>query len=125
MKASVWILALLVILLPSAAKTAAAEVPKPQQSVGENCVECHTKTTPNVVNDWKLSKHSGAGIGCEVCHGSDHTSASDAAKATVPTPETCGQCHSDRLEQFKKGKHALGWAAMEAMPTIHYQPMAM
>src|SRR5262245_19731378 len=117
MKPSAWILTLLAILLGSAAKpAAAAEGPKSQQSVGEKCVECHTKTTRNVVNDWKLSKHSGAGIGCEVCHGSDHTSASDAAKATVPTPETCGQCHSDRLEQFKKGKHALGWAAMEAMP---------
>jgi hypothetical protein len=30
---------------------------------------------------------------------------------------TCGQCHADRLEQFKKGKHPLAWAAMEAMPT--------
>lgn len=24
---------------------------------------------------------------------------------------------------FKKGKHALAWAATEAIPTIHYQPM--
>jgi hypothetical protein len=27
------------------------------------------------------------------------------------------------LEQFKKGKHALAWAAMEAMATIHYLDM--
>ncbi len=91
----------------------------------EKCVECHAKTTPNVVNDWKLSKHAGMGIGCEACHGIDHTTAEDAAKVKIPTPETCGQCHADRVEQFKKGKHAIAWAAMEAMPTIHYQPMAM
>ncbi len=96
-----------------------------EASAGEKCVECHSKTTPNVVSDWKVSKHSGAGVGCQACHGSEHVSADDAAKARIPTADTCGQCHADRLEQFKKGKHALAWAAMEAMPTIHYQPMAM
>jgi len=92
---------------------------------GAKCVECHAKATPNVVNDWRLSKHAGLGIGCEACHGSDHVTFADAMNAKIPTPETCGQCHGDRLEQFKKGKHALAWAAMEAMPTIHYQPMSM
>ena len=93
--------------------------------VNAKCVECHTKVTPNVVNDWKLSEHAGLGIGCDSCHGGEHLTVADAAKAKLPTAETCGQCHADRLEQFKKGKHALAWAAMEAMPTIHYQPMAM
>jgi hypothetical protein len=64
-------------------------------------------------------------IGCEVCHGSDHSTAADAAKSTMPTLETCAHCHGQQATQFKKGKHALAWAAMEAMPTIHYQPMAM
>jgi hydroxylamine dehydrogenase len=93
--------------------------------VSAKCVECHAKLTPNIVNDWRLSEHAGLGIGCDSCHGSEHLTAEDAAKAKLPTAETCGQCHADRLEQFKKGKHALAWAAMEAMPTIHYQPMAM
>jgi hydroxylamine dehydrogenase len=94
-------------------------------AAANTCVDCHAKTTPNVVNDWKLSKHATLGIACDTCHGSKHTSAADAAKAKIPTPETCGQCHENRVEQFKKGKHAIAWAAMEAMPTIHYQPMAM
>jgi hydroxylamine dehydrogenase len=79
----------------------------PPSARGEQCVECHAKTTPNVVNDWKLSKHSSVGIGCDACHGSEHTTAQDANKAKIPTPETCGQCHADRVEQFKKGKHAI------------------
>jgi hypothetical protein len=29
------------------------------------------------------------------------------------------------VEQFKKGKHAFAWAAMNAMPTAHNQPMAL
>jgi len=124
MKASSKILLITGLLSASvwfSTRTSVAEAP----AEGDKCVECHAKITPNVVNDWKLSKHSTVGIGCEACHGSDHASASDAAKAKIPTPETCGQCHEDRVTQFKKGKHAIAWAAMEAMPTIHYQPMSM
>ena len=46
-----------------------------------HCVECHSKVTPSIVSDWKLSKHSGAEVGCTTCHGDQHTSASDASKA--------------------------------------------
>ncbi|HZQ95101.1 MAG TPA: multiheme c-type cytochrome [Candidatus Sulfotelmatobacter sp.] len=90
-----------------------------------DCVDCHSKVTPNIVSDWKLSKHSAAEIGCASCHGDQHTSANDVAKVKIPTPETCSQCHETQVTQFKKGKHALAWASMKAMPTIHYQPMAM
>jgi len=80
--------------------------------------------TPNIVSDWQLSKHSKNSVGCDVCHGTDHTGPSNVAKAKIPTPETCAQCHEDRVAQFKKGKHAAAWAAMNAMPTIHWQPIS-
>lgn len=92
---------------------------------GQTCVECHSKLTPNIVSDWKLSKHSQNDVDCSACHGDEHHSAEDAAKAKIPTPEVCGTCHPERVAQFKTGKHAAAWAAMKAMPTIHYQPMAM
>jgi len=91
----------------------------------QQCVECHKKTTPNIVSDWQLSKHSQNEIDCAVCHGEDHKTAQDVAKAKIPTPETCGTCHAERLQQFKAGKHAAAWAAMKAMPTAHWQPMAL
>jgi hypothetical protein len=43
----------------------------------------------------------------------------------IPTPDVCAGCHEERVEEFKKGKHALAWAAMKAMPTIHMQAMAL
>lgn len=89
------------------------------------CVDCHRGVTPNIVSDWKLSKHSQVNLGCADCHGDQHTSAQDVARAKIPTPETCGACHAAQVEQFKRGKHVLAWAAMEAMPTIHWQPMAL
>ena len=97
-----------------------------QQSVAaRQCIECHSKITPNIVSDWKLSKHSGVEVTCVNCHGDQHTSAGDVSKVKIPTPETCAECHQTQVAQFEKGKHAIAWAAMKAMPTIHWQPMAM
>ena len=90
-----------------------------------SCIDCHSKKTPNIVSDWKLSKHSGVEVTCVTCHGDQHNSDSDVSKVRIPTPDTCEQCHATQVQQFKKGKHAAAWAAMKAMPTIHWQPMAM
>lgn len=103
---------------------ATKEEVKPQVTVN-TCIDCHKNITPNIVSDWKISKHSSSQIGCPICHGKDHISAEDVAKVKIPTPETCGMCHTEKLEQFKKGKHAFAWAAMKAMPTAHWQPMAL
>ncbi len=89
------------------------------------CVECHKKITPNIVSDWQLSKHSQNKIDCSECHGNQHKSAQDVAKVKIPTPDTCADCHPERVKQFKSGKHAAAWAAMKAMPTIHWQPMEL
>ncbi|MBI5967770.1 MAG: hypothetical protein HY882_07930 [Deltaproteobacteria bacterium] len=90
----------------------------------EICVDCHRKVTPNIVSDWQLSKHSKNNVDCSVCHGDLHQSERDVAKAEILAPGICATCHEVRMQQFKSGKHALGWAAMKAMPTIHWQPMA-
>ncbi len=89
------------------------------------CVDCHRKVTPGIVTDWQLSKHSKNKISCSECHGDQHKSAQDVAKAEIPTPDTCANCHEARVKQFKSGKHAAAWAAMKAMPTAHWQPMAL
>jgi len=89
------------------------------------CVECHTKQTPQIVSDWRTSRHMEVDVGCADCHGDKHQSTNDVAQVKIPTPETCAECHEEQVNQFKGGKHALAWASMKAMPTIHWQPMAM
>ena len=96
-----------------------------QSGPAAQCIECHSKITPNIVSDWKLSKHSQVEVNCVSCHGDQHMSASDVVKVKIPTPDTCATCHQTQVEQFRKGKHSAAWAAMLAMPTIHWQPMAM
>jgi hydroxylamine dehydrogenase len=94
-------------------------------AVADECVDCHARVSPGVVADWKLSKHYPENADCATCHGREHHSAADAAKAKLPTPETCGECHAERVSQFKASKHAKAWIAMNAMPSIHAQPVYM
>ena len=97
----------------------------PADDPAGTCVGCHEGITPGIVSDWRLSKHSQEDVSCDACHGTGHSSASDVDKVSLPTPETCAECHEERVEEYKKGKHALAWAAMKAMPTTHGLPAAL
>jgi hydroxylamine dehydrogenase len=122
----VWGIALGAVLVGSVVLwTSQGVLQSEQQQEQDLCIDCHKEITPQLVKDFQQSKKYALGIRCEACHGSEHTSAEDVAKAQIPTPETCGGCHPDRVEQFKAGKHAFAWAAMNAMPTTHMQPMEL
>jgi hypothetical protein len=93
--------------------------------VKRECVSCHLEVTPGIVSDWQLSKHSRNLVTCSVCHGVEHMSEDDVDLVWPIKPSWCGKCHESRWHQFKAGKHALAWSAMKAMPTAHWQPMAL
>jgi hypothetical protein len=93
--------------------------------VKRECVSCHLEVTPRIVSDWMLSKHSKNLVTCSVCHGITHMSKDDVDLVWPIKPNWCGKCHESRWNQFKAGKHALAWSAMKAMPTAHWQPMAL
>ncbi len=117
MKKTLFVLALAALFVPTVGVSPAAAQDSP-------CVECHAAETPGQVADWRLSRHGQMGLDCSVCHGT-HTSASDVDALRSVTPETCRTCHADRVEQFSKGKHAIAWAALKAMPTTHALPMEL
>lgn len=89
------------------------------------CIECHKKVTPGIVAQHLEGKMSKAGVDCSSCHGSDHKRMEDAKLAKMPTPETCAGCHKKQVDQFKAGKHHLGWIAASAMPMWAHQPKAV
>ena len=94
-------------------------------TIKAECVACHTNVTPEIVADWKESKHAEFEVTCSVCHGEHHMSEDDVDKVPRMIPDRCGMCHQVQWDQFRKGKHALAWEAMKAMPTAHWQPMAL
>jgi len=127
MKKPVAKISLLIVAISAVALTAMWFEPlsTPGRAMTDDCITCHQKITPFVVQDWKLSRHSAEEIGCAECHGAEHTSAADVEKVKTVTASTCGECHDEQLAQFSRGKHSVAWAAMEAMPTTHALPMAL
>lgn len=97
----------------------------PYSALSQQCIDCHIKVTPGIVYDWNISMHGQNDINCSICHGDQHKSKTDTGQVKIPTPDTCAHCHESRVQEFKNGKHALAWAAMKAMPTTHWQPMAL
>jgi hydroxylamine dehydrogenase len=94
-------------------------------TIKAECITCHTNVTPQIVADWKETKHAQHEVTCSVCHGEHHMSEEDVEKMPRMKPDRCGMCHQLQWDQFRGGKHALAWTSMKAMPTAHWQPMAM
>ncbi len=103
-----------------AAALCAALLAPAARAVSDTCIECHGRLTPGIVSDWKLSRHSRADVWCDTCHGDHHQRADDAAKAILPTPDACAPCHREKVDQFKRGKHARAWLAVKAIPSFHH-----
>jgi hypothetical protein len=58
-----------------------------------SCVECHTEVTPDIVKDWKSSKHGKMNFACYMCHG-DGIEEFNA----VPATDRCISCHSGQID---------------------------
>lgn len=96
----------------------------PAAAQDSKCVQCHRAATPGVVRDWQAGK-MGNKVDCATCHGNQHTTAADAARAKMPTASTCATCHEKKAKEFQGGKHAAAWVAMNAMPRTASQPAPM
>ncbi len=46
-----------VIIIFSTSAASAGSQPPQTSNIGQQCVACHTTVTPNVVSDWRQSKH--------------------------------------------------------------------
>lgn len=93
-----------------------------KKAVQQNCLACHEHVTPGVVREWESSRHavSAHNVTCSVCHGTDHTNATDVDQARIPTAKRCRFCHEENWQSFQQGKHALAWKSKEELPEYHY-----
>lgn len=85
---------------------------RPQVSAeGQACLDCHTSTTPALVEQWKESEHYKKGVDCYSCH---KANAGDPATvdhygqkiAVIVTPRYCGNCHARETDQYEHSRHA-------------------
>ena len=89
---------------------------------GQQCLDCHSSTTPGIVEQWKSSAHARKGVDCYSCH---QAAAKDPAAfdhygqriAVIVTPNYCARCHAEEFAQFEKSHHAA--AAKFILSLIH------
>jgi len=91
-------------------------------AMADSCVDCHTKVSPGMVQDWKVSLHSKNDVSCSECHGTKHSNAEDYKLAVLPDEAKCKECHEEQYESFAQGKHNFGWTTLNAIPGTHMAP---
>ncbi len=78
---------------------------------GQTCLDCHSSSTPGIVEQWRGSAHARKNVDCYSCHRANEK---DPAAfdhyghriAVIVTPNYCARCHTREVEQFEKSHHA-------------------
>ncbi|MGC9224190.1 MAG: multiheme c-type cytochrome [Terracidiphilus sp.] len=96
----------------AAAHLAKTKMVQPRVSAqGQECLACHSASTPGLVQQWKDSEHYKHGVDCYSCH---KANAGDPATvdhygqkiAVIVTPKYCARCHSAEVDQYEHSRHA-------------------
>lgn len=97
------------------------QAPSGPPPTNQQCIDCHSKSKPQIVTEWKQSKHSQVNVGCIDCHGAGHASASDVDKVKIARPNVCARCHQQQVDQDRHGKHSQALVAMKTMFNAHWR----
>ncbi len=92
-------------------ETAPGEVNALARSEDE-CVECHRRTTPGIVEQFGFSTMAAAEVTCRDCHEVEagYAGAVEHEGTTVlsqPSTARCQRCHTTEMAQFLGSRHAL------------------
>jgi len=106
-------LGLILMAINQAAQPATTEgrVNALEQSENE-CVVCHERTTPGIVEQYGHSTMAAAEVACEDCHEveADYPGAVEHEGSYVlsnPTTAMCEKCHAQEVAQYNQSRHAL------------------
>ena len=87
-------------------------------SSDNDCVTCHKRTTPGIVEQYGVSTMAAAEVSCEDCHevNEDYPGATEHEGTFVlasPTTAKCETCHQQEVRQFNQSRHGIpAYAAM-------------
>jgi len=94
------------------AATISGERPDALANSADECVVCHKRTTPGIVEQYGHSSMAGAKVRCQDCHEvkPDYPGATEHEGSYVlatPTTAMCETCHDTEVAQYKASRHAL------------------
>ncbi len=90
--------------------------PAPATNVLENsnddCVVCHKRNTPGIIEQYGRSTMAAADVTCRDCHEvkADYPGATEHEGAYIlasPTAARCEECHNQEVAQYNQSRHAL------------------
>jgi len=94
--------------------------------LGQKCISCHAEKMPNVVNDWRNSRHAHVGVSCIDCHQvsadspmamkAEHPKDSGNHVSVLVSPKTCAKCHEQEVKEFQISGHGRAATQMFAKP---------
>jgi hypothetical protein len=113
------------------------KVDRDMTKLATSCVECHAKTIPGHVNDWKESRHGHVGVSCLDCHvvkkdnpmagqNCDGIKGTDVYVSILVSPKTCERCHPNEVKEFHNSGHARAALQIKAKDSMqkmmyHYE----
>ena len=106
---------LMLLLLQGAAVASVKEPPKDFSKETRECVKCHKKNNPGIVQQWGHSKHYRAHVGCYECHQADASDPDafihDDKKvkkniSIIVSPKDCSNCHEKEVKENSESHHA-------------------
>lgn len=96
----------------------------------DDCVVCHARNTPGIVEQYGHSSMAAAEVTCRDCHevDSDYPGAiehEDTYVLNQPTTAMCETCHENEVAQFNQSRHALpayvAYAGQETLSPEHLE----
>jgi hydroxylamine dehydrogenase len=76
------------------------------------CVVCHRRTTPGIVEQYGVSTMAAAEVACQDCHevATDYPGVQEHEGYQIlasPTSAKCEKCHTQEVAQYNQSRHAL------------------
>ncbi|MBN2548481.1 MAG: hypothetical protein JXB15_04965, partial [Anaerolineales bacterium] len=104
--------ALIVLAIGRAGAPATPERVNALVNSENECVVCHQKTTPGIVEQYGVSTMAAAEVTCQQCHQvkADYPEAIEHEGVYIlasPTTTMCATCHANEVAQYNQSRHAL------------------
>jgi len=104
--------ALIVLAIGRSGTTVAKEDVNVLETSNDECIVCHKRTTPGIIEQYGHSTMAAAEVICSDCHevSSDYPGAVEHEGSYVlqsPTTAMCEKCHVSEVAQYNQSRHGL------------------
>lgn len=103
---------LIIMAVGRAGSPAADEEVNALANSNDECVVCHERTTPGIVQQYGHSTMAAADVACQDCHEVDQAYPGSVEHENTyvlrsPTTTMCAKCHQAEVAQYNQSRHAL------------------